>query len=98
MLLLRCIEDPQTHMYQVDWHETTLIHHVTKNMVCGTVLEGPWRTALRVLMSCIKHRRRIGNPKIVRIVPGGRDKEKLKRNVCLKVVPTMGKEKKSGQK
>ena len=31
MLLLRCIEDPQTHMYQVDWHETTLIHHVTKN-------------------------------------------------------------------
>ena len=35
------------------------------------------------MMSCIKHRRRIGNPKIVRIVPGGRDKAKLKLKECV---------------
>ena len=31
MMLLHCVEDPQTHMYRVDWHVTTLIHHVTTN-------------------------------------------------------------------
>ena len=35
MLLLHCVEDAETGMYKVDWHVTTLIHHITKN-------HGPW--------------------------------------------------------
>ena len=35
MLLLHCAKDPETGMYKVDWHVTTLIHHVTQN-------HGPW--------------------------------------------------------
>ena len=35
MLLLHCAKNPETGMYKVDWHVTTLIHHVTKN-------HGPW--------------------------------------------------------
>jgi len=35
VLLLHCAKDPETGMYKVDWHVTTLIHHVTKN-------HGPW--------------------------------------------------------
>ena len=31
MLLLHCVEDAETGVYKVDWHVTTLIHHVTKN-------------------------------------------------------------------